>query len=130
MTSLCVAFNIEEVRGAASPEPNSATARCKATHNFHYVRISFGQIHKYICAKISVSSGCCLSGICRPLSNREPLNEFSSNPILGHWNGCQCMSKCSYFGYTLQQQWTIHMIFRAHFAKYISERKIFRRDAA
>ena len=45
-----------------------------------------------------------MSVICRPLSNREPLNEFSSNFILEHWNGYQCVSKCSHFGYTLQQQ--------------------------
>jgi len=89
---------------------------------------SFGQIHKYISAKISVSSMCCLSVICRPLSNREPLNEFSLNFILEHWNGCQCVSKFSLFGYALQQHRTLHMIFRAYLAKYLSERKIFRTD--
>ena len=95
--TLCGLQHGQQVPGAASQEPNSVTSHCKAnTTSTTFVMISFGKIHKYVSAQTSVSSKCCLSVICRPLSNREPLNEFSSNFILEHWSGCQCASKCSH----------------------------------
>jgi len=74
--TLCGLQRGQEVPGAASQEPNSVTAHCKAnTTSTAFVMISFGQIHKYIYiyAKISVSAMCCLSVICRLLTNREQM---------------------------------------------------------
>jgi hypothetical protein len=54
--TLCVLQHGQEVPGAASQEPNSVTAHCKATHNFHCVCYDFvwanSQIYK--CKNICV----------------------------------------------------------------------------
>jgi len=47
-----------------------------------------------------------------------------------HTGALEWLPIFSHFGYTLQQQWTLHMIFLVHFAKYLPERKILRTDVA
>jgi hypothetical protein len=93
-----------------------------------FVMTSFGQIHKYISAKISVSSMCCLS--VRHLSAVIESRTSERIFIKFHTEALEWLPMCVemfIFSYTLQQQWTLRMIFPAYFEKYLQSEKYFER---